>query len=41
VGNIVTNTKCQSCVSHVQMQCTIALVSDTQLEGKVSVTPKS
>jgi len=26
VGNIVTNTKCQSWVSHVQMQCTIASV---------------
>jgi len=25
----------------VQTQCTIALVSDAQIEGKVSVTPKS
>jgi len=42
VGDIVTNTKCQSWVSHVQMQCTIALVRDDALtEGKVSVTPKS
>jgi len=40
VGNIVTNTKCQR-VSHVQMQCTIASISDAQVEGKVSVTPKS
>jgi len=40
VGNIVTNTKFQR-VSHVQMQCTIASVSDAQVEGKVSVTPKS
>jgi len=39
VGNIVTNTKCQIWVSHVQMQCTIAF--DAQTEGKVSVTPKS
>jgi len=39
VGDIVTNTNCQSWVSHVQMQCTIALVSDeAQGEGKVSVT---
>jgi len=32
VGNKVTNTKCQSWVSHVQidLQCTIALVSDAQ-----------
>jgi len=42
VGDIVTNTKCQSRVSHVQMQCTIALVSDdAQTEGKGYVTPKS
>jgi len=41
VGNIVTNTKCQSWVSHVPMQRTITLVSDAQTEGKVSVTPKS
>jgi len=41
VGDIVTNTKCQSWVSHMQMQCTIALVSDAQTDGKVSVTPKS
>jgi len=25
----------------VQIQCTVALVSDAQTEGKVSVTPKS
>jgi len=25
----------------VQMQCTIALVGDPQIEGRVSVTPKS
>jgi len=41
VGNKVTNTKCQSWVSHVQIQCTIALVSDVQTEGKVSVSHKS
>ena len=41
VGSIATNTKCQSWVSHVHMQCTIALVSDAQTERKVSVTPKS
>jgi len=41
VGNRVTNTKCQSWVSHAQMQCIIALVSHAQTEGKVSVTPKS
>jgi len=41
VGNIVTNTKCQSWVSHVQIQYTIALVSDAQTEAKVSVMPKS
>jgi len=40
-GTVVTNTKCQSWVSHVQMQCTIAVVSDAQTEGRVSVTPKS
>jgi len=28
-------------VSHVQMQCTIALLSNAQTEGKASVTPKS
>ena len=39
VGNRATNTICQSWVSHVQMQCTIALVSDEQTAGKVSVTP--
>jgi len=38
VGNKVTSTKCQSQVSHMQIQCTIALVSDAQVEGKVSVT---
>jgi len=26
----ITSTKCQSCVSHVQIQCAIALVSDAQ-----------
>jgi len=41
VGNIVTNTTCQSWVSHVQKQCTIALVSDAQIEGNVFLTPKS
>jgi len=41
VGNIVTSTKCQSRVSHMQTQCTITLVSDAHTEGKVSVTPKS
>ena len=41
VGNIVTNTKRKRWVSHVQMQCTIGLVSDAQTEGKMSVTPKS
>jgi len=43
IGNIiVTNTKCRNWVSHVQMQCKIALVSDAQTEGKkVSVSPKS
>ena len=41
VGNVVTDTKYQSWVSHVQMQCTIALVNDAQTEGKVSVTHKS
>jgi len=42
VGDTVTNTKCQSWVSHVQMQCTIALViDDAQTEGEVSFPPKS
>jgi len=41
VRNVVTNTKRQSSVSHVQMQCTIAFVSDAQTESKVSITPKS
>ena len=41
VGNIVTNTKYQSWLSHGQMQCTTALVSDAQAEGKVSVRSKS
>jgi len=41
VSNTVTNIKCQSWVSHVQIQSTITLVSDAQTEGKVSVTPKS
>jgi len=27
-------------LSHVQLQCTIALVSDAQTEGSVSVTPE-
>jgi len=40
VGNKVTNVKCQSWASHVEMQCTMALVSDAQIEG-ASVTPKS
>jgi len=40
VGNKVTNTKCQTGVSHVQIQDTIALVSDAQIEGKLSVLPK-
>jgi len=40
VGNKATSIKCQSWVSHVQIQCTIALVGDAQIEGKVSVTPK-
>jgi len=30
-----------STIPHVQIQWTIALVSDAQTEGKVSVTPKS
>jgi len=34
VGNKVTNTKCQSWESHLQIQCAIALVSDAQTEGK-------
>jgi len=37
----VTSTKCPSLISHVQIQCTITLVSDAQTEGKVSGTPKS
>jgi len=41
VGNKVTSTKCQSRVSHVQIQRAIAIVSDAQIEGEVSVTPKS
>jgi len=41
VGNKVKNPKCQSWVSYVQIQCTIALVSDAQTEGKVSVMHKS
>jgi len=41
VGNKVTSTKCHSWVSHVQIQSTIASVNDAQIEGKVSVTPKS
>ena len=36
VGKEVTGTKCQSWVSHVQIQCTIALVSDAQIEGTAS-----
>jgi len=34
VGNKVTNAKYQSWVSYVQIQCTIALVSYSQTEGK-------
>jgi len=41
VGNKVTNAKCQSWVSYVQIQCTITLVSDALTEGKVSVTHRS
>jgi len=41
VGIIVTNTKCESWVSHVQIQCSIALVTHAKTEGKVSVTAKS
>ena len=37
----MTSTKCPSLISHVQIQCTITLVSDAQTEGKVSGTPKS
>jgi len=40
VDNKVTNTKCQSWASSVQIQCIIVLVSDAQTKGKVSVTPK-
>jgi len=40
VGNNVTSTKCQSWVSYMYMQCAIALVSDAQVEGKVSIAPK-
>jgi len=43
VGNTVIGHKYRmpKLLSHVQMQCSTALVSDTQTEGKVSVTPKS
>jgi len=34
VGNKITITKCQIWVSHMQILCTIALVSDAQVEGK-------
>jgi len=36
----LTSTKCQSCVSHVQTQCTITIVSHSQIEGKASIKPK-
>jgi len=39
VGNKVTNTISHAEVSHVQIQCTIAV--DALTEGKVSVSPKS
>jgi len=40
-GNKITSAKCQSWVTHVQIQYTIALLSNAQIKGKVSVTPKS
>ena len=41
VSNKATNTNTKVELSHVQIQCTIALVSDAYVEGKGSVTPKS